>query len=195
MRRLIDVVVSSAALAVVGLPLLIVMALIRRESPGSPIYRQRRVGLEGREFDVLKLRTMVSGAEHMGAGIFLDQNDARITPLGKHLREWSVDELPQLVNILKGDMSLIGPRPTIPSQVAAYTEHQRGRLAVKPGITGWAQVNGRAAIPWDERIELDLWYIANRSLWLDLRILWRSVAVVLGREDNQYTGDTREWPS
>ncbi len=128
------------------------------------IYRQRRSGLHGREFDVLKLRTMVDGAEHMGAGLAVNENDARITRVGAFLRRTSLDELPNLVNVLRGEMSLIGPRPTLPVQVAQYTERQRGRLAIKPGITGWAQVNGRASLPWSERIELDLYYIEHRSL-------------------------------
>ena len=194
-RRALDVLIAAAALAVLGVPLAVVCVLIRLESPGSPIYRQRRVGLDGKEFDVLKLRTMVSGAEYMGAGIFIDKNDSRITKLGWRLRAWSIDELPQLVNVLRGDMSLIGPRPTIPEQVAAYTERQRGRLAVRPGLTGWAQVSGRASIPWPERIELDLWYLEHRSLRLDLKILVRSVKVVLAREGTYHTGDSREWPA
>jgi lipopolysaccharide/colanic/teichoic acid biosynthesis glycosyltransferase len=194
MRRLIDVLVSAVALAVVGIPLLVVLALIRVESPGHPIYRQRRVGKDGVEFDVLKLRTMVAGAEHMGAGMAVDAGDARITRVGKLLRDWSIDELPQLVNVLRGDMSLIGPRPTIPVQVAQYDARQRGRLAIKPGLTGWAQVNGRATLPWSERIELDLYYIEQRSLALDLRILARTVGVLLRREGT-YRGETGGWRS
>ena len=194
-RRALDVLVAAAALTVLSVPLTVICVLIRLESPGSPIYRQRRVGKDGREFDVLKLRTMVRGAENMGAGIFIDKNDSRITRLGWWLRAWSIDELPQLVNVLRGDMSLIGPRPTIPEQVAAYTERQRGRLAVRPGLTGWAQVSGRASIPWPERIELDLWYLEHRSLRLDLKILWRSVKVVLARDGTYHTGESREWPA
>jgi lipopolysaccharide/colanic/teichoic acid biosynthesis glycosyltransferase len=191
-RRAIDVVVSALALAVVAVPLLVVMALIRLESPGHPIYRQRRVGKDGAEFDVLKLRTMVAGAEHMGAGMAVNEGDPRITRLGAFLRATAIDELPQLVNVLRGDMSLIGPRPTIPVQVAQYTDRQRGRLAIKPGLTGWAQVNGRASLPWSERIELDLWYIEHRSLRLDLRILARTVGVLLRREGT-YKGETGGW--
>jgi lipopolysaccharide/colanic/teichoic acid biosynthesis glycosyltransferase len=194
-RRACDVVIAAVALALVGVPLAVICVLIRLESPGSPIYRQRRVGKDGKEFDVLKLRTMVSGAEQLGAGIFIDLNDERITKIGARLRAWSIDELPQLVNVLRGDMSLIGPRPTIPAQVAEYTPRQRGRLAVRPGLTGWAQVSGRAAIPWSERIELDLWYLEHRSLRLDLAILWRSVKVVVRREGTYHTGDSREWPA
>jgi lipopolysaccharide/colanic/teichoic acid biosynthesis glycosyltransferase len=191
-RRALDVLVSSLALAL-SAPLLALAALaIRLESPGPVIYRQRRVGQDGRTFDVLKLRTMVDGAEHMGAGLAVNENDSRITRVGAVLRRSSLDELPNLLNVLRGDMSLIGPRPTIPVQVESYTERQRGRLAVKPGITGWAQVHGRATLPWSERIELDLYYIANRSLWLDLRILWRTIAMVLGGS-GLYKGESGGW--
>ncbi len=192
MRRLVDILVSAAALAVVGIPLLVLMVVVRLDSPGHPIYRQRRVGKDGREFDVLKLRTMVAGAEHIGAGMAVDADDPRITRLGRFLRQSAIDELPQLVNVLRGDMSLIGPRPTIPVQVAQYDARQRGRLAVKPGLTGWAQVNGRASLPWSERIELDLWYIQHRSMKLDLQILAKTVGVLLHR-DSTYRGETGGW--
>jgi lipopolysaccharide/colanic/teichoic acid biosynthesis glycosyltransferase len=191
-RRALDVAVSSLVL-VLSAPLLALATLaIRLESPGPTLYRQRRVGLDGKTFDVLKLRTMVDGAEHMGAGLAVNENDSRITRVGAILRRSSLDELPNLLNVLRGDMSLIGPRPTIPVQVESYTERQRGRLAVKPGITGWAQVHGRAALPWSERIELDLYYIAHRSPWLDLRILWRTVVMVLGGS-GLYKGESGGW--
>ena len=178
-RRTLDVVLGG--LALVPAPVLaLAMLAIRLESRGPAIYRQRRVGLHGAPFDVLKLRTMVDGAEHIGAGLAVNANDSRITRVGAFLRRTSLDELPNLLNVLRGEMSLIGPRPTLPVQVAQYTERQRGRLAVKPGITGWAQVNGRTSLPWSERIELDLYYIEHRSLALDLRILWRTPAIVLG---------------
>jgi lipopolysaccharide/colanic/teichoic acid biosynthesis glycosyltransferase len=191
-RRAFDVVVAAAGL-VVGAPVLaLAMIAIRLETPGHPIYRQRRVGLHGREFDVLKLRTMVDGAESLGAGMAVNVGDARITRVGKFLRRTSLDELPNLINILRGDMAVIGPRPTLPTQVAQYTERERGRLAVRPGLTGWAQVNGRASLPWTERIELDLWYIEHRSLRVDLQILWRSARmVVVG--DGLYKGETGGW--
>ena len=191
-RRAVDVIVSAAALAAAAPVLALAMLLIRLESPGSPIYRQRRVGLDGHEFDVIKLRTMVAGAETMGAGWAVDAGDARITRVGAVLRRTSIDELPNLVNVLRGEMSLIGPRPTLPHQVEQYTPRQRGRLAVKPGITGWAQVNGRAALPWSERIELDLQYIERRSLRLDLEILRRSVEMVV-RGEGTYRGATGGW--
>lgn len=186
--RILDVVVAAAALVVAAPVLAVAMLVIRLESAGSPIYRQRRVGRHGAEFDVLKLRTMVAGAEFLGAGINVDAGDARITRVGAFLRRTSLDELPQLVNIMRGEMALVGPRPTIPAQVAAYTPRQRGRLAVRPGVTGWAQIQGRTSLPWPERIELDLWYVAHRSLRLDLRILARTPAVVLGGGD-LYTAD------
>jgi lipopolysaccharide/colanic/teichoic acid biosynthesis glycosyltransferase len=192
MRRACDVAVSAIALVLASPVLALAMVAIRLESPGHPIYRQRRVGRNGRAFDVLKLRTMVDGAENLGAGLAVNQDDPRITRVGLLLRRTSLDELPNLLNVLRGDMSLIGPRPTVPVQVQQYTERQRGRLAVKPGITGWAQVNGRTSLPWAERIELDLWYIEHRSALLDLRILWRTAAIVLGGE-GLYKGETGGW--
>jgi lipopolysaccharide/colanic/teichoic acid biosynthesis glycosyltransferase len=192
LRRLLDIVVSALVLAA-SAPVLALAALaIRLESPGPVIYRQRRSGLHGREFDVLKLRTMVDGAERIGAGLAVDANDARITRVGAFLRRSSLDELPNLVNVLRGEMSLVGPRPTLPVQVAQYSERQRGRLRVKPGITGWAQVNGRTSLPWAQRIELDLYYIEHRSLALDLRILWRTVAIVFGGA-GLYKGPAGGW--
>jgi lipopolysaccharide/colanic/teichoic acid biosynthesis glycosyltransferase len=191
-RRAVDVVVSALGLAL-SAPVVALAALaIRLETPGHPIYRQRRVGKDGREFDVYKLRTMVAGAEHLGAGLAVNEGDARITRVGALLRLTSIDELPNLVNVLRGDMTLIGPRPTVPVQVAQYTPRQLGRLAVKPGLTGWAQVNGRNALPWSERIELDLHYIEHRSLRLDLEIVRRTAAVLLKRE-GAYKGGTGGW--
>jgi len=192
MRRLVDIIISALALLLSAPLLLAAMAAIRLESPGRAIYRQRRVGKDGRPFDVLKLRTMVDGAEHMGAGLAVNAGDSRITRVGGLLRRASLDELPNLVNVLRGDMSLIGPRPTLPAQVEHYTTRQRRRLAVKPGLTGWAQVNGRAALPWPERIELDLYYIEHRSLALDLKILSRTPAMVLGG-GGLYKGASGGW--
>ncbi len=191
-RRALDLLVACSVL-VFGSPLLLAaIVAIRLESRGPAIYRQRRVGLHGREFDVLKLRTMVSGAEQLGAGLAVDEGDPRITRVGAWLRRSSLDELPNLWNVVRGEMSLIGPRPTVPSQVALYDERQRGRLAIKPGITGWAQVNGRASLPWSQRIELDLFYIANRSPLLDARILVATVRVLFGG-GGLYRGDRGGW--
>jgi lipopolysaccharide/colanic/teichoic acid biosynthesis glycosyltransferase len=165
---------------------------IRLESPGHPIYRQTRVGKDGQTFQIFKLRTMVHGAEFKGAGLSIQEGDDRITQVGKLLRRYSLDELPNLWNVVRGEMSIIGPRPTIPIQVQQYTERERGRLAVKPGITGWAQVNGRASLPWTDRIELDLWYVEHQSLVLDLHILARTLRLVLTGH-GLYKGETGGW--
>ena len=188
-RRAVDIAISAVLLALSAPVLLVAAIAVRLESAGHPIYRQRRAGQDGKPFDVIKLRTMVDGAEHIGAGLAVNENDSRITRVGAFLRRTSLDELPNLINVLRGDMSLIGPRPTLPAQVAQYTPRQRGRLQVKPGMTGWAQVNGRASLPWSERIELDLYYIEHRSLAFDVRILWRTVTMVLGGSD-LYKGQT-----
>lgn len=191
-RRAIDIVGGCLALFVAAPLIALAMLAIRIESRGHPIYRQRRVGRDGRPFDLLKLRTMVDGAEHIGAGLAINEDDPRVTRVGAFLRRTSLDELPNLLNVVRGDMSFIGPRPTVPVQVAQYTDRQRGRLAIRPGITGWAQVNGRASLPWSERIELDLHYIEHRSFALDLRILWRTVTIVFGGS-GLYKGQTGGW--
>jgi len=191
-RRLIDIAASAVALVLMAPLLALAVLAIRRESRGRAIYRQRRAGKDGKAFDVFKLRTMVDGAEHIGAGLAVNVNDSRITRVGAFLRRTSLDELPNLLNVLRGEMSLIGPRPTLPVQVEQYSERQRRRLAVKPGITGWAQVNGRASLPWAERIELDLYYVEHRSLALDLRILARTPTMVLGGA-GLYKGHAGGW--
>jgi lipopolysaccharide/colanic/teichoic acid biosynthesis glycosyltransferase len=192
LKRTLDLLLALVG-AVLSAPLVAVLAAaIRLESPGHPIYRQTRVGKDGREFEIYKLRTMVSGAELVGAGLAIQEGDERITRVGSFLRRYSLDELPNLYNVLRGEMSIVGPRPTIPVQVAQYSDRQRGRLSVKPGITGWAQVNGRAALPWPERIELDLFYVEHQSLALDLRILARSARLVLSGH-GLYKGETGGW--
>ena len=191
-RRAIDIAVSASLLALSSPLLLAAMVAIRLESPGPVIYRQRRIGRDGHPFDVLKLRTMVDGAENIGAGLAVNVGDPRITRVGAVLRRASLDELPNLVNVLRGEMSLIGPRPTLAIQVEQYSERQRRRLNMRPGITGWAQVNGRASLPWSERIELDIYYIEHRSLALDVKILWRTVAMILGGGD-LYKGEHGGW--
>jgi lipopolysaccharide/colanic/teichoic acid biosynthesis glycosyltransferase len=174
MPRIIDLLIASVALLVLS-PLLAIAAIaIRLGSRGPVLYRQRRVGRGGEEFEMLKLRTMVTGSDPVGIGTAVLRDDPRVTAAGRVLRRTSLDELPNLVNVLRGEMGIVGPRPTIPAQVDAYTPAQRRRHEVRPGITGWAQVQGRAGIPWDERIELDLWYVEHRSTILDARILART---------------------
>jgi lipopolysaccharide/colanic/teichoic acid biosynthesis glycosyltransferase len=192
MSRVLDLLIAGIGLIVASPLLLIAVVAIRLESRGSPIYRQRRVGRHGEPFEMLKLRTMVSGAERIGAGLAVNEGDPRITRVGALLRRFSLDELPNLVNVLRGEMAIVGPRPTIQAQVDQYTDRQRRRLEVKPGITGWAQVNGRASLPWDERIELDVWYVDHRSIRLDLRIL-AMTARMLATGHGLYKGETGGW--
>jgi lipopolysaccharide/colanic/teichoic acid biosynthesis glycosyltransferase len=190
LNRAVDVVVAGAGL-VLASPILAAAAIATKlESRGAVLYRQTRVGKDGNDFELLKLRTMVVGAEKLGAGFAVDQGDPRITRVGRILRRTSVDELPQLWNVLRGDMSVIGPRPTLRYQVEQYDERQRRRLEIRPGLTGWAQVHGRASLPWAERIELDVWYVENRSPRVDLAILLRTpLALFRGT----YRGATGGW--
>jgi lipopolysaccharide/colanic/teichoic acid biosynthesis glycosyltransferase len=191
-RRALDLAIAGAV-SIVTAPLVAVLALaVRLESPGHPLYTQTRVGKDGELFEIYKLRTMVHGAEFTGAGLAIQEGDSRITRIGRFLRRYSLDELPNLWNVVRGEMSVIGPRPTLQVQVEQYTERERGRLAVKPGITGWAQVNGRASLPWPERIELDLWYVEHRTLALDLEILARTVRMVVTGH-GLYKGETGGW--
>jgi lipopolysaccharide/colanic/teichoic acid biosynthesis glycosyltransferase len=191
-KRWLDLTLAGLA-AIPAAPILAVaMAAIRLESPGHPIYRQRRVGQDGHVFDVIKLRTMVSGAEQMGAKLAVDEGDTRITKIGALLRRTSIDELPNLLNILRGEMSIVGPRPTLKVQVDQYTERQMRRLEARPGLTGWAQVNGRASLPWPERIELDIWYLENATLRLDLRIIALSARMAVTGH-GLYRGETGGW--
>jgi lipopolysaccharide/colanic/teichoic acid biosynthesis glycosyltransferase len=190
-NRLLDLVIAGLLL-VVSAPLLGLAALaIKLESHGPVFYRQLRVGRDGRPFELWKLRTMVRGAERMGAGVYVLEGDSRITRVGRLLRRFSLDELPNLINVLRGDLAVVGPRPTVQEQVDRYTERQRRRLEVKPGITGWAQVNGRTSLPWPERIELDVWYVDHRSLRLDLAILART-ARMLATGHGLYSEDPRQ---
>jgi lipopolysaccharide/colanic/teichoic acid biosynthesis glycosyltransferase len=176
---------------VLAAPLLALAALaIKLEDRGPVLYRQTRVGKDGSDFELLKLRSMVVNAETMGAGLSVNRGDSRITRTGRLLRKLSLDELPQLWNVVRGEMSVIGPRPTLRYQVEQYDERQRHRLDVRPGITGWAQVNGRAELPWADRIELDVWYVEHRSASLDLKILARTPRALFG---GTYKGDTGGW--
>ena len=189
--RALDLLVASLALVVAAPVLALAAILIKLESRGPVFYRQRRIGRGGEPFELWKLRTMVPGAEAMGAGIYVVEGDPRITRTGRLLRRLSLDELPNLINVLKGELALVGPRPTVQEQVDRYTERQRRRLEVKPGITGWAQINGRTSLPWPERIELDVWYVEHRSLRLDLKILART-ARLLATGHGLYSDDLRQ---
>ena len=190
LNRALDVVIAGAGLAVSS-PLLAGAALAVKLGDGGPVlFKQRRVGKDGRDFELLKLRTMVVGAETQGAGYAVDEGDSRITRVGRFLRRTSLDELPQLWNVVRGDMSLIGPRPTLRYQVERYTERQRRRLEVLPGITGWAQIHGRASLSWEERIELDVWYVDHRSPLTDVLILLRTPLALFG---GTYKGETGGW--
>jgi lipopolysaccharide/colanic/teichoic acid biosynthesis glycosyltransferase len=189
-NRAADLAIAGGALLVAS-PLLALAALaVKLEDGGPVLYRQTRVGRDGHDFELLKLRTMVVGAETMGAGLAVDRGDTRITRAGRLLRRLSLDELPQLWNVVRGEMSVIGPRPTLRYQVEQYDKQQRHRLDVKPGITGWAQVNGRAALPWADRIELDVWYVEHRSPLLDVKILARTPFALFR---GTYKGESGGW--
>ena len=190
LNRLADVAVAGLGLVVAAPALAVAAAAVKVTDGGPVLYRQKRVGMDGVEFELLKLRTMVVGAESIGAGAAVDRGDSRITRVGRLLRRSSVDELPQLWNVIRGDMSVIGPRPTLAYQVERYTSRQRRRLEVKPGLTGWAQIHGRARLPWDERIELDVWYVEHRSPRVDLKILARTPLALFG---GTYKGETGGW--
>jgi lipopolysaccharide/colanic/teichoic acid biosynthesis glycosyltransferase len=192
MNRAADLAIAGGALLVASPVLALAALAVKLEDGGPVLYRQTRVGRDGADFDLLKLRTMVVGAETMGAGLSVNHGDPRITRTGRLLRKLSLDELPQLWNVVRGEMSVIGPRPTLRYQVEQYDERQRHRLDVKPGITGWAQVNGRASLPWADRIELDVWYVEHRSPLLDVRILARTPFALFR---GTYKGETGGWKS
>jgi lipopolysaccharide/colanic/teichoic acid biosynthesis glycosyltransferase len=189
-NRTADVALASFGLLLTSPLLAAGMIAVKLQDGGPVLYRQRRVGKDGEEFELLKLRTMVEGAETLGAGYAVDRGDPRITRTGRILRRLSIDELPQLWNVVRGDMSVVGPRPTLRYQVERYDERQRRRLEVKPGITGWAQIHGRAALPWEDRIELDVWYVEHRSPKIDLKILARTPRALFS---GTYKGSTGGW--
>ena len=192
-KRFIDIVISVIGLIVASIIMMIVAVMIKLESPGEVIFRQPRIGKNGKVFNIYKFRSMCKNAEKTGLGVYSDKNDSRVTKVGKFLRATSIDELPQLVNILKGDMSLIGPRPPLtyhPWPYEEYTEHQKKMFDVRPGITGWAQVHGRKQVEWHQRIELNIWYVENLSFWLDIKILFMTVFKVFTNADNENVGAT-----
>lgn len=192
-KRTVDILLSLLGLLFLWLPMLIVALLVRLDSPGPALFRQKRLGLNGREYEMYKFRSMCVNAEHTGSGVYSGKGDSRVTRMGRILRATSIDELPQLVNILKGDMSFIGPRPPLtyhPWPLEEYTPQQRRMFEVRPGITGWAQINGRKGVEWNRRIEMNVWYVDHVSFGLDMKILLATVGKVLSNADNENTGET-----
>lgn len=192
-KRTFDMILSALALVILSPVLLVTVIAIKLDSKGPALFCQQRLGLHGREFTIYKFRSMSVGAEHTGSGVYSEAGDPRVTRVGKFIRATSIDELPQLWNILKGDMSIVGPRPPLtyhPWPIGEYTEEQRHMFDVRPGVTGWAQVNGRKAVEWHKRIEMNVWYTRNYSLALDVKILFMTVFKVLSNADNVNDGAT-----
>lgn len=192
-KRVLDCVIAVPALALAAIPMGLIALAVRLDSPGPALFRQERIGRDGKVFQILKFRTMCLNAEHTGSGVYSEKGDARVTKIGRVLRATSLDELPQLVNILRGDMSLIGPRPPLtyhPWPYEEYSAEQRRMFEVRPGITGWAQINGRKAVEWHRRIELNVWYVDHVSFLLDCKILYKTIIKVLCNEDNVNQGKT-----
>lgn len=193
LKRVLDIIFSFLALVILSPLFLVTAVAVRLDSRGPVIFRQKRLGLDARAFDIYKFRTMCVGAEHMGSGVYSGADDARVTKVGRILRALSIDELPQLVNILRGEMSFIGPRPPLtyhPWPLETYTKEQLHMFAVRPGMTGWAQVHGRKDVEWHKRIQLNCWYVDHVSFWLDIRIFFLTVFQVLKNENNVNVGAT-----
>ena len=192
-KRLFDILLSLTGVIIAGIPMLLVAVAVKIDSKGPAIFKQERLGVGGKVFNIYKFRSMCVNAEHTGSGVYSGKGDARVTRVGKILRATSIDELPQMFNILKGDMSFVGPRPPLtyhPWPLAEYTDEQRRMFEVRPGITGWAQINGRKAVEWNQRIKLNVWYVDNLSLWLDIKIVFKTVFKVLRNSDNENVGAT-----
>ncbi|MGN1320838.1 MAG: sugar transferase, partial [Acutalibacteraceae bacterium] len=192
-KRVIDIVLSVIGIIICLIPMIITAIAIKIDSPGPVLFRQKRIGYKGKVFEIYKFRSMCQGAEHTGTGVYSGADDMRVTRVGKIIRATSIDELPQLFNIIKGDMSFIGPRPPLtyhPWPIEEYTEEQLHMFDAHPGITGWAQVNGRKGVEWHKRIELNCWYVDNMSLWLDIKILFTTFFKVIKNEDNVNVGAT-----
>ena len=192
-KRFLDFTIALMALLVLWPVLLVVAIIIKITSPGPVIFKQKRIGLDGKVFEIYKFRSMVVGAENQGSGVYSGKGDTRVTRIGKIIRATSIDELPQFINILKGEMSFVGPRPPLtyhPWDYSEYSDFQLRMFEVRPGITGWAQINGRKDVEWNKRIELNVWYVDNMSLWLDIKIIFTTFLKVLKNEDNENTGAT-----
>ena len=193
LKRVIDCAIAAPALLVAAIPMALIAIAVKLDSPGPVIFRQQRLGRDGRIFDMLKFRSMCLNAEHTGSGVYSEKGDKRVTRVGRFLRATSLDELPQLINILRGDMALIGPRPPLtyhPWPLEEYTPEQRRMFEVRPGITGWAQINGRKAVEWHRRIELNIWYVEHVSFLLDVKIFFLTIMKVLRNENNVNQGVT-----
>lgn len=192
-KRFIDIVLSLCGLIVLAVPMLVVALAIKIESKGPAIFKQERIGLNGKVFEIYKFRSMRVNAEHTGSGVYSEKGDPRVTKIGKIIRATSIDELPQFINILKGEMSFIGPRPPLtyhPWPYGEYTSEQKRMFEVRPGVTGWAQINGRKNVEWNRRIEMNVWYVDNVSFVLDMKIAFRTVFKVLANKDNVCVGET-----
>ena len=192
-KRMFDIVVSGVACVVLAVPMLGIAIAIKADDPGPALFKQKRLGLNGKEFDMLKFRSMKVNSEHTGSGVYSGKNDPRVTRIGKILRATSADEFPQVINVLRGDMSFIGPRPPLtyhPWKIEEYTEEQRRMFDVRPGITGWAQINGRKCVEWHERIKMNVWYVDHVSLGLDLKIFFTTILKVFSNADNENVGET-----
>lgn len=192
-KRVIDCVISFFVLVIGALPMLLVALIIKIDSPGPVLFKQERIGKDGKVFQILKFRSMCQGAEHTGSGVYSGKNDARVTRVGRFIRATSIDELPQVINILRGDMALIGPRPPLtyhPWPYEEYTDEQKRMFEVRPGITGWAQVHGRKDVEWHKRIKLNVWYVDHVSFLLDVKIFFMTIFKVLSNADNENIGET-----
>lgn len=192
-KRIIDIIISCFVLIILSPLLILVSVLIKIDSRGPVIFKQRRLGLDGKEFDIYKFRSMIQNAEHTGSGVYSGKSDARVTKVGRFIRATSIDELPQVINIIKGDMSLIGPRPPLtyhPWPIDQYTSEQKRMFEMRPGITGWAQVHGRKDVEWHKRIELNVWYVDHVSFFLDIKIFFMTIFKVATNADNENIGET-----
>ncbi len=185
-KRMFDIVISLAGLIILSPVFLIVAIMVALDSPGPIFFKQERIGKDGRPFYPFKFRTMVVGAQDRGLGVASGVNDDRITRMGGFLRKWGIDEFPQLVNILMGEMSVVGPRPTLRYQVEKYDQFQKRRLLVKPGLAGWAMIHGRNSLTWEERIRYDVWYVDNWSFWLDIKILFKTFYLIFIKQEGEF---------
>ncbi len=192
-KRVLDLLLSGIATVILAIPMLIVALIVKIDSPGPVIFKQKRVGRDGKVFEIYKFRSMKINSEHSGSGVYSGKNDSRVTRVGKIIRATSIDELPQLLNILKGDMSFVGPRPPLtyhPWAVEEYTEEQFRMFEVRPGITGWAQIHGRKCVEWNERIKMNVWYVDHMTMWLDIKIFFLTFFKVFSNADNENVGET-----